>query len=677
MIEQRPAIVSELPYRAEVDGLRAVAVLAVLVFHAGLACPGGFVGVDVFFVISGFLITSLIVKDLEAGTFTLTGFYERRCRRIVPALAAVVLATVVVGWFILLPSDYADLGTSTSWLALGGANFHFWSATGYFAGAAEDKPLLHTWSLAVEEQFYFIVPMALLLLHRIPGAFCRRTLAPLFLAGVLLSLAYSAYGVVHHSSATFYLLPGRSWELLLGSLLAVAPVAWLGERRWLRELLSIVGLVGILGPCFLYTRETEFPGIAAIPPCLGAFLLILANSRGTGVSPPTFVGGWLATKPLVFIGLISYSLYLWHWPIFAFSSYLALGPLAARHRMALVIVSMILAVFSWRLIETPFRRRTIAATRGNLFRMAAAGMALCMVVGVTLQLRGGVPERLPAALVSGFPDEPHDALMRGKEVTADEVRAGRLVPFGDPNSTGRPTMLIWGDSHAIAAMPAFDRLFKQWGLGGCAAAFNSTPPLVKLFARTDYGLNERSLEFNDAVIAYIEKERIPHAVMICAWDGYARFLERPVDHGARYEPVPTLDVLKEGILRTVQEIKRAGAQPWIVLQVPRQPNAKKIVRAIYTGLDERNYCTTPATWRCVAGEDRAFLERLETAGARIIDPRAAFLDSEQSVYRITRNGVSLYRDDHHLSDRGAVMTLQPLLEASFKNLHDGSETMVR
>lgn len=677
MIEQRPAIVSEMSYRAEVDGLRAVAVLAVLLFHAGLACPGGFVGVDVFFVISGFLITSLIVKDLEAGTFTLTNFYERRCRRIVPALVAVVFATVVAGWFILLPSEYADLGKSASWLALGGANFHFWSATGYFAGAAEDKPLLHTWSLAVEEQFYFIVPMALLLLHRLPGAFRRRTLAILFGGSILLSLALSVYGVSHHSSATFYLLPGRSWELLLGSLLALMPVAWMGGRRWLRELLSVMGIIGILAPCFLYSRETQFPGLAAIPPCLGTFFLILANSRGSSDAPPTFIGALLAKKPLVFVGLISYSLYLWHWPVFAFSSYLAFGPLTPGNRWSLLLVSMLLAVLSWRYIETPFRRRSTAPRRGGVFRMAATSMALCMAIGIALQLTRGVPQRLPATLLAGFPDVPNDELMRGKELIADDVRAGRLVPFGLTAQEMRPAVLVWGDSHAAAALPAFDELFKTWGIAGRAATHNSTPPLVGMFARTEYGLNEQSLEFNDAVVAYIEKERIQHAVMICAWDGYARFLERPAVDGAGYESVPTLDNLKAGILNTVKELKNAGAQPWIVLQVPRQPNAKKIVRAIYTGRDEREYCNTPLTWRCVAGEDREFLERLETAGARIIDPRPAFLDNEHGVYRISKHGVSLYRDDHHLSDRGAVMALQPLLEASFKHLRVRSEVVLR
>src|SRR3954464_14933807 len=207
-------------YRPDIDGLRALAVLPVLLFHADLACPGGYVGVDVFFVISGYLITSLILKDLDRGTFSLADFWMRRIRRILPALVAVTMVTALAGWFLLIPSAYASLGKSIVGLALLVSNMQFWRETGYFTATAEEKPLLHTWSLAVEEQFYLFVPVLLLMLARVLRL--RRAFWLIALAAVA-SLGLSIYGTKWYAAATFYLLPTRAWELFVGSLLAIRP----------------------------------------------------------------------------------------------------------------------------------------------------------------------------------------------------------------------------------------------------------------------------------------------------------------------------------------------------------------------------------------------------------------------------------------------------------------------
>jgi peptidoglycan/LPS O-acetylase OafA/YrhL len=224
-------LIPEFRYRAEIDGLRAVAVMAVVLYHAKLGFPGGFVGVDVFFVISGFLITSLILKDLQEGKFTLSNFWERRARRILPALVVVVVFTVVAGWFLLLPDDYEELGRSAAFQAAFAANIDFWRSTGYFAGAAEEKPLLHTWSLAVEEQFYLFVPLILFGLHRSRLLQKRSVLRGGLMGCIILSLIYSTYAVSASPLSAFYLLPSRAWELMLGCLIAVAPAPRL-HRFW-------------------------------------------------------------------------------------------------------------------------------------------------------------------------------------------------------------------------------------------------------------------------------------------------------------------------------------------------------------------------------------------------------------------------------------------------------------
>src|SRR5882724_756148 len=294
-------LINHLRYRPEIDGLRAVAVSAVILFHAGFRCPGGYVGVDVFFVVSGFLITSLIWSDLENGRFTFAYFWERRARRIVPALVVITIVTLVIGWFLLLPADLENLGRASASQSIFAANFHYLQDSGYFKGVAEEKPLLHTWSLAVEEQFYLIVPFLLFWIYRSKVLRARTAVISILTTIFAVSLAISIYGITRFPWATFYLLPTRAWELLTGALVAFLPTfPLLMRRRSLRELLSLLGMALILIPVFVYTSETPFPGLAAVPPCLGAALVILANTPSEG-SAPTILGSALSIRPVVFI----------------------------------------------------------------------------------------------------------------------------------------------------------------------------------------------------------------------------------------------------------------------------------------------------------------------------------------------------------------------------------------
>ncbi|MEI7732725.1 MAG: acyltransferase [Verrucomicrobiota bacterium] len=408
-------LIQNFRYRPEVDGLRAIAVLAVVLFHSGLGLPGGYIGVDVFFVISGYLITSLIINDLQQGKFTLANFWERRARRIIPALVTVVLATLIAGWFLLLPKDYVALGKSAACQSVFGANIHFWLTPvgGYFtAGTADEMPLLHTWSLAVEEQFYMIVPLTLAAIFRFPGLRTRRMLLAIFSTGILASFLVSVYGVAHHRSAAFYLLPTRAWELLLGSALAIFPSSWIIRHRLTRESASYLGLAGILFACFFYTDTTPFPGLAALPPCLGTALIVWSNNRLAGDSPPTSLGRFLATRAVVFVGLISYSLYLWHWPIFAFSKYYLAGePCAFGYRIAMVALGLILAILSWRFIETPFRQKSVCGNRKSIFRFAVTALAISFAFGTAIFSLKGLPSRLPDNIREALSVAPQDDLL--------------------------------------------------------------------------------------------------------------------------------------------------------------------------------------------------------------------------------------------------------------------------
>ena len=338
-------------YRPDIDGLRAIAVLSVVLYHASLpGFSGGFVGVDIFFVISGYLISELIWRDLGRGRFSLTDFYARRIRRIFPALCAVLAASAVAAYFLLIPSDLIAVGKSLKATVLFYSNFQLLKEVGYFDAPAMDKPLLHTWSLSVEEQFYAVWPLLLLAMARFLPA--RRVLAAvLILAAVSLLLAQLK--LAQHPKDAFYVSYYRMWELMTGAALAIASPFVL--KRRLAGSVAMAGLVAIAYSVFFYNSSTPFPDLTAMAPCFGAALVIAA---GGSPNPVSAVVGF---RPFRFIGLISYSLYLIHWPLLSFAHLYLNDVLDLPQRMVIVALSIVLAYLSWRFHETPFR---VPATAG-------------------------------------------------------------------------------------------------------------------------------------------------------------------------------------------------------------------------------------------------------------------------------------------------------------------------
>ena len=364
-------------YRPEIDGLRAIAVAAVILFHAGFALfSGGFVGVDVFFVISGFLITSIIVEELKTGRFSVLRFYERRARRILPALFMVMAACIPFAYRLLSPDDLKDFAQSLAAICLFASNVLFWGESGYFDTQAELKPLLHTWSLAVEEQFYVVFPLLLLAAWRLG----RGVLLSLIGAIAVVSLFLSVDEVRNFPSAAFYLLPSRAWQLLVGALASFVADRWQAADvrqsavRLAHEAVGWGGMAMIVLALFLFDERTPFPGLNAALPTLGTALVLL------GASDRTSVGRMLAWRPLVGLGLISYSAYLWHQPLFAFTKHALLADLPTDLAIVLCAATIVLACLSWRYIEQPFRDRSLIS-RGAVFALSAVGMAAFVGLG--------------------------------------------------------------------------------------------------------------------------------------------------------------------------------------------------------------------------------------------------------------------------------------------------------
>ncbi len=620
----------QLKYRPDVDGLRAVAVTLVLLFHANLGFSGGYIGVDVFFVISGFLITGLILKDQEAGKFRLANFWMRRIRRIIPAATLMIVVVLFVGCVLMLPSDYASLGKSAVAQQLMLSNVFFWLETGYFDGPAELKPLLHTWSLAVEEQFYLVYPFLLMFLYRVGRRATFLALAALAFG----SLVVSQYGVMHHPSAAFFLLPTRGWELLAGGLICFFPEPTRIKPRIL-AFFSWCSLVAIIAAGWFYKPATSFPGLAAIIPVAATAIFIYCNALRL-----SFPASVLATPPIVFVGLISYSLYLWHWPLLAFMRYSAAEEPSVFWRVLSLFGSFGVSFLAWRFVETPFRKVRWLRTRRSVVGAASVSAVAVIGFGLCVFAMKGMPNRFPEDVVAIFATMEE----RGARhiVAENDVKSGRLPRFGKMNAP--PEILIWGDSHAMSLVPAFDKLGRQHGMGGVQATHSGTLPLIGFDNSREWSASH---SFNDAVLEYIVGGDISTVVLAGYWSRDS--------HEKGFE---------ESYRRTVVKLLDAGKTVLLVQDVPIQEvwPAKAIMRAIRLGGDVAELGVDLRDHR-----KRQFLADTTFASIHhqnliVLDP-TPYLTDRSGVCRMVMGGAALYHDDDHLSVAGAERLL-PMFEGA-------------
>lgn len=626
-------------YRADVDGLRAVAIVLVVLFHATSRCPGGFVGVDVFFVISGFLITGLLLKEQSRKEFRLADFWVRRVRRLLPAASLMVVTTLVAGFFVMLPDDYENVANSAIAQQLLVSNIYCMQKTGYFDGSAELMPLLHTWSLAVEEQFYVGYPLLLLLLGRLP----KRMMVATLLALSAVSFIASDWGVRASPQAAFYLLPTRAWEILLGGLICFAPMPR-SRSAWVANLLAGLGMAGILLPAWLFNPTTPFPGRAALLPCVATAIIIYANSLTT-----TWVGRFLETKPVVFVGLISYSLYLWHWPILSFLRYLRCDePSSTLVRGAAVAVSFIVAVVSWKYVELPFRGKAVLPEPKRLLIVAAATVSLLLAGSVGIVAFHGLPRRFDPQALS-FAAAAHDDKSHRRTVALDALERGNIPEFGVAD--GRRSCLVWGDSHAMSLIPGIDAACKTRDVRGFQVTNHSTAPLLDFVARERLGLNERAPAFNRAVADHAVSEHVDIVFIIGYWVSYA---DRPG--------------FEVSLKKTVRELADAGIHVVLVRDVarfPYDPNMK-LSMAVRLGRDVTKVGVPDADYVRINTRWNDLFDELAGDNVSVLDLSPVFVD-ETGLWRAEQGGVSMYCDHDHLAKAGSLR-VQPLVEALFDGL---------
>ena len=647
----------KLSYRADIDGLRAIAVLSVVLNHAGIFLfSGGFIGVDVFFVISGYLITNIIVRELDQQEFSLIKFYERRIRRIYPALFAVLLFTLAVSAILYDSQNFMAFSKSVIATTFFFSNIHFWTETGYFEKEAQLKPLLHTWSLAVEEQYYIFFPLLVMLISRY---FKPKTFY--ILTGVaLLSFGLDVYELQVDPSGAFYFAHLRAWELLIGSVLALNPTP-VNARPWLRNVFSWVGLVMILAPIFLYSQSTLFPGFAAAVPAIGTALIIYS-----GVEGPTLVNKLLSFPLFVFMGQISYSLYLWHWPLIKFTTYYAIEKLSRPERILLLGVVFIVSALSWQFIEKPFRIKKLQR-RFAIFLYAAVVMTVTAIIGFFIYFNNGFPnqENLEQASYQ------EQARSYGGCDFTSEANAG-LLKFCSlgANITG-PTFLLWGDSHAGAQGKAIDQSALKQGVAGLLAFGSGCPSLMGI--NTDQ--NKDCINFNNLTMEYIKSHPNIHTIFLA--NRWAYYVE-----GIGYQEstkIKLIDVLEDkdtnavlvqrALTRTVEQLLALNRKVIIVSQVPEVkydvPSAIYIAQR--TGRDI-NQIISPTMDQYLTRNKKVFFiinSISKNKNVQVIDPWKALCNESQCDVVVDKT--SLYMDSTHLSFFGSQY-ISHIYDSLFKEL---------
>ncbi len=636
-------------YRPDIQGLRGISVLAVMIFHLAAGLPGGFVGVDVFFVISGFLMTGIIAEEfIRRGTFSFREFYSRRIRRIFPALLVMILLTSGVGYFLLLPGDYKEFAESGLYAALSLGNVFFFFATGYFDIPAESKGLLHTWSLGVEEQFYLVWPLIMLgLLSVAKGR--RAAMVSLLLCIVGGGLLVSVYGVLTDPKAAFYLLHARLWELAAGGILVFVPR--LRSRR-INEQLPAVGLGLIFWSVFFLSPQSLFPGWNALPAVVGAALII------NPASASSFAARVLSFQPLPFVGRISYSLYLWHWPLIVFwRQYRSGAEQTIFDAAILACTSVLIAFASWKWVEQPFRKPFPAKATLPLGLTAAAAVAALTFAVVE---KNGFPERI----------NPRLEALSSLKTMWDWNCPYQSAPYmdcavGADPGTAASKGVIWGDSHAEHLLPLFD--FAGRKTGRSIALFGDCPPIfydrglkryIPEFPRYDSECSEQRARYFDVLRSSPEIEFI---FLAARWSSYLSISYR--NEGDTRSVPRGLELLKEGLEEFVTEIAPLGRRIILLGEMPQlgfDPIPCVILESIYQG-SIRLWRAQSERGRCQAMtasiSRKSFLERQSATNEVLTSVAAshpdvfAFFPTDKMCKPdcITSiGGQFLFRDGNHL-----------------------------
>ncbi len=659
--------------RNDIDSLRALAIVAVVIYHIFPAVlPGGFMGVDVFFVISGFLITGHIHRDVLAGRFSFIGFYERRLRRLMPALVVMLVACSAAAVLLLSPVTLRTYASNLQATTLFIANLRLAKETNYFHVDVRENPLLHMWSLGVEEQFYLIVPLVMLVLMAVLKLGRQAMLASLSLV-VLGSLALAQWKVAHvQQQQAFYLLQYRAWELGIGALLAVAlatPGAWLSrlvQPSLIRGGMVLLGLVMIGLPLMCFNRSMLFPGLLALPACLGSALIILAGSGAT-TGPRAGVG-----SVIPWLGRISYSWYLWHWPVIVYIEYVVIRPLTMFEGVVVLFVTLVVGAMSHHLVEQPFiTRRWLPSPTAMLVTPIVLLVMLCGG-GKLVEQSDGLSARFPQRVsvlttvsdrssnywASSSPTPPWPRLAQDPGI--------RVVGKTDDAASGSsPSFVVWGDSHLVALAPALDEAARMQGVSGIMITKGGSAPLFDcdLPATSE----SRGLYYRDYTASVLEQlvhrpASVTDVILCARWRLYADQVTFSGD-GRQAG-------FAAGFLHTVAAIRTLGCHVWLIDQAPEPgfhvPSALSRATMFNRPLPPMLSHDVYDAQSDQAAISAVFKQAQQQSDVRIVSI-ADLLWQDRMLTITSASGTPLYRDTNHLQNAGAAQ-IRPALDALMRDV---------
>lgn len=650
-----------MKYRREIDGLRALAVLPVILFHAGFTVfGGGFVGVDIFFVISGYLITTILISEMEQGTFSLANFYERRARRILPALFFVMLCTLPFAWFWMLPSDLKSFSQSLVAVPLFVSNILFYLTSGYFDLTSEFKPLLHTWSLAVEEQYYLLFPIFLMITWR----FGKKIVTYLLIVATILSVTIAQWASLHYSSFNFYMLPTRGFEILIGALISFYINSKTFSRPFyqlfskpVNQIGSVTGMALILYSIFLFDKNTPSPSLYTLVPTLGAGLIILfANADN-------FVGRLLGSKVLVWIGLISYSTYLWHQPLLSFARLRSVEELTNLMLIMLCLASLVFGYLSWRFVERPFRDMKMLSTKRVVIITLPLGI-LFLALGVVGHVTKGFESRFQLEIENIYQPTRGFSLRCDKSDTKFGCKLGSLEVT--------PTYALLGDSHgSVLQQNLSDALELQ--LKSMVTYYGSwCAPLVD-FGTDNVNKNPQCRKFmNDSFKHVLTDRNISTVVLVAEWGNYTQGYRWNDSGIAFYTDAQSVTMSEQETIksfhrsfeRTIALLKENGKRIIIVKSVPEYEEhlptyiAKSIV--FHGGLPEdvkdkmMNYELRNADF------ENALSKLKVDSSVTVVDTKHLFCHSGNCAF-MGEMSEMLYIDGNHLSKYGSRILVEEII----------------
>ena len=633
----------KINYRAEIDGLRALAILPVLLYHIGVAgFGGGFVGVDIFFVISGYLITSIILREKSQDNFSLANFYERRARRILPALFAVILACICLSYFWMAPAQMKEFGLSAVSAIFFISNVFFLKHSSYFDAASGEMPLLHTWSLAVEEQYYIAFPIFILLTWR----FGFKAMFSMIVGMLVISLALSEYGWRNHNTANFFLIPFRAWEILAGSVCAF--VLFKKEQIKANEILAIIGAAAVITSVFLFNHKTPFPSLYTLLPVGGTVLLILF------CTPATMIGKLLSSRVMVFFGLISYSLYLWHQPILAFYRIRFMDEYTIVHQLGILALSIVLGYLSWKFIETPFRQKSKTSTpiqskksQKWVFWASGSSMACLAALGAGIYLSNGLADR------NTFDNRKMsdvEQLVQNNYGLSKDCLSFNLSE-NCRTTKEAPEVLLWGDSFAMHLGQAL--LSAEKDIKMVQMTQYSCPPLIEFSVLIPNKKEaEKCISFNRKVMKFIAENPSIKKVVISSEISYL-INQKALGKNGKLVSL-NQNQLSQHFLQTVKEVNKMDREVLFVSPTPRDGRdlGKCVFKKNMFGGDIQDCSFRRTEYSATAQKAFDVSEKIKSQVNTLM---LADLICDEEMCHSSVGGMPIYRDAGHLSYAGAAI----------------------